>query len=640
MPCLSKMKNPDNNIDKDDPMQKIINVVKDYLTRETNNALLITGEWGVGKTYFFNNILSREIEKTSIKGDTSSTYTSIRVSLFGVANIDDIGKRIFTELFPRLEKGIKIGKGIAKLLLSIPITEASILKKILELISEFEADNGTKNNIINSMTSRIVICFDDLERVSNDFPIENLIGYINNLTENYDLKAVIIGNTNEINSKSKIFEKIKEKLIGVEIEFDNDIKLVFDNIVEEKPYSDNYKNFLLEKKDFICSFFSEDYKNIRTLLIVLECYKYIYSAITKNPKSKPLEQYKDDLIKSTLLFTIAITIEFKKGNLSKKDKETMNNEIRTILNFTNNQEEDLFAEPQENEDINPNILKKIYYGQYNYKYYETIFDYIIGIDTFIEKKFIAEAKQKYGISQNENLPECYKALNEISTDVIFKISNEEYNSRLNKVLQYVDNGEYELDRYVYIYNHILKYEDPLKIGGENLKKRIIAGIEKGKNKLKYNQKLANMSDYLLFPNSMDEYAREILQFCLDINEEKQQEIHKKVSTNLENLLAQNNFEEFKKTAIEKASVPIFAYIDSKVIFDFYNKNIPIREDIANLIKERVVTYAPSDVLNLEKNFYTELQQLIEEKLNQLKPGPECVVYNKFNKLLKSIIEKL
>ena len=621
-------------------MQKIINVVKDYLTRETNNALLITGQWGVGKTYFFNNTLSEKIKEINIKGKTNSNYTPIRVSLFGVTNIDDIGRRIFTELFPRLEKGIKIGKGIAKLLLSIPITKTFIPEKIPELISEIKADNKTKNNMINSMTNRIVICFDDLERVSNDFPIENLIGYINNLTENYDLKAVIIGNTNEINSKSKIFEKIKEKLIGVEIEFDNDIKLVFDNIVEEKPYSDNYKNFLLEKKDFICSFFSEDYKNIRTLLIVLECYKYIYSAITKNPKSKPFEQYKDDLIKSTLLFTIAITIEFKKGNLSKKDKETMNNEIRTILNFTNNQEEDLFAEPQENEDINPNILKKIYYGQYNYKYYETIFDYIIGIDTFIEKKFIAEAKQKYGISQNENLPECYKALNEISTDVIFKISNEEYNSRLNKVLQYVDNGEYELDRYVYIYNHILKYEDPLKIGGENLKKRIIAGIEKGKNKLKYNQKLANMSDYLLFPNSMDEYAREILQFCLDINEEKQQEIHKKVSTNLENLLAQNNFEEFKKTAIEKASVPIFAYIDSKVIFDFYNKNIPIREDIANLIKERVVTYAPSDVLNLEKNFYTELQQLIEEKLNQLKPGPECVVYNKFNKLLKSIIEKL
>lgn len=633
IPCLSKMKKPNHNIDKDDPMQKIIKVVKDYLTRETNNALLITGKWGVGKTYFFNNILSKEIEKTSIKGDTSSTYTSIRVSLFGVTNINDIERRIIAPVPALLIKGvIELGEKALNYFLSIGL-KGFFSESFSKLIDEFKPTNG---DIIISKANTLVICFDDLERISKSFAMENLIGYINNLTENYDFKVILIGNTDKMEDTN--FKEIKEKLIGVEIEFDNDIKLVFDNIVEEKPYSDNYKNFLLEKKDFICSFFSEDYKNIRTLLIVLECYKYIYSAITKNPKSKPLEQYKDDLIKSTLLFTIAIAIEFKKGNLSKKDKETMNNEIRTILNFTNNQEEDLFAEPQENEDINPNILKKIYYGQYNYKYYETIFDYIIGIDTFIEEKFIAEAKQKYGISQNENLPECYKAFNEISTDVIFKISDEEYNSRLNKVLQYVDNGEYELDSYLGIYNHIIKYEDPLEIGKENLKNRIIAGIEKGKNNLEYNHELANMSQYFQFRNSMDEYAKEILQFCLIINEEKQQEIHKKESATLEKLLESDKFEEFKKIAVEKATIPIFAYIESKLIFDFYDKNIPLREDIANFIKERVITNAPLAVLNLEKNFYTQLQQSIEEKANLLKSGPEWVTCSKFNELLKSIIK--
>jgi KAP family P-loop domain protein len=627
------MKKPNHNIDKDDPMQKIIKVVKDYLTRETNNALLITGKWGVGKTYFFNNILSKEIEKTSIKGDTSSTYTSIRVSLFGVTNINDIERRIIAPVPALLIKGvIELGEKALNYFLSIGL-KGFFSESFSKLIDEFKPTNG---DIIISKANTLVICFDDLERISKSFAMENLIGYINNLTENYDFKVILIGNTDKMEDTN--FKEIKEKLIGVEIEFDNDIKLVFDNIVEEKPYSDNYKNFLLEKKDFICSFFSEDYKNIRTLLIVLECYKYIYSAITKNPKSKPLEQYKDDLIKSTLLFTIAIAIEFKKGNLSKKDKETMNNEIRTILNFTNNQEEDLFAEPQENEDINPNILKKIYYGQYNYKYYETIFDYIIGIDTFIEEKFIAEAKQKYGISQNENLPECYKAFNEISTDVIFKISDEEYNSRLNKVLQYVDNGEYELDSYLGIYNHIIKYEDPLEIGKENLKNRIIAGIEKGKNNLEYNHELANMSQYFQFRNSMDEYAKEILQFCLIINEEKQQEIHKKESATLEKLLESDKFEEFKKIAVEKATIPIFAYIESKLIFDFYDKNIPLREDIANFIKERVITNAPLAVLNLEKNFYTQLQQSIEEKANLLKSGPEWVTCSKFNELLKSIIK--
>ena len=622
-------------------MEKIINVVKDYLTRETNNALLITGQWGVGKTYFFNNTLSEKIKEINIKGKTNSNYTPIRVSLFGVANIDDIGRKIFTELFPRLEKGTKIGKGIAKLLLSIPITKTFIPEKIPELISEFEADNETKNNMINSMTNRIVICFDDLERASTDFPIENLIGYINNLTENYDLKALIIGNTDEI--ESKIFKKMKEKLIGVEIEFDNDIKLVFDNIVKKKFHQDEsnkntYEEFLENEKDFICSFFNEDYKNIRTLLIVLECYKYIYSAII-GLNSEPLEEYRNDLIKSTLLFTIAITIEFKKGNLSKKDKETMSNEAWVTLNYSKNEGEDLFAEPQENKSNDPNILQKKYYGQYIYKYYETIFDYIIGLNTFIEKKFIEEAKQKYGISQNENLPECYKALNEISTDVIFKISNEEYKNRLNEVLQYVDKGEYELDRYVNAYIHIIKYGDPLEIGEENLKNRIIVGIEKGKNNLEYNHELANMSQIFQFPNSMDKYAKEILQFCLTINEEKQQEIHKKESAALEKLLEPDKFEEFKKVAVEKATIPIFAYIESKLIFDFYDKNIPLREDIANFIKERVVTHAPFAVLNLEKNFYTQLQQSIEEKANLLKSGPEWVTCSKFNELLKSIASK-
>ena len=275
-----------------------------------------------------------------------------------------------------------------------------------------------------------------------------------------------------------------------------------------------------------------------------------------------------------------------------------------------------------------------------YKFYETIFDYIIGIDTFIEKKFIKEAKQKYGISQNENLPDCYKALNEISTDVIFKISNKEYKNRLNEVLQYVDKGEYELDSYLGIYNHIIKFGDPLKKGEENLKKRIIKGIKKGKDKLQYNQELTQMSQYLLFPNSMDEYAKEILQFCLAINEEKQQEIHKKESAALEELLESNEFEKFKKVAVEKATVPIFAYIDSKLIFDFYNKNIPLREDIASFVKERVITNAPLAVLKLEKNFYIQLQQSIQKKANQLKSGPEWAVYSKFNELLESVTNHL
>jgi len=121
---------------------------------------------------------------------------------------------------------------------------------------------------------------------------------------------------------------------------------------------------------------------------------------------------------------------------------------------------------------------------------------------------------------------------------------------------------------------------------------------------------------------------------------KKREIHKNESAALEKLLEANKFEEFKKVAIKKATVPIFAYIKSKLIFDFYDKNILLRKDIANFIKERVITNAPLAVLNLEKNFYTQLQQSIEEKANLLKSGPEWFLYSEFNNILKSIIKNL
>ena len=139
---------------------------------------------------------------------------------------------------------------------------------------------------------------------------------------------------------------------------------------------------------------------------------------------------------------------------------------------------------------------------------------------------------------------------------------------------------------------------------------------------------------------MNEYAKEILRFCLTINEEKKQEIHKKISANLEKSLAKNNFEELKKIAFEQASVPIFAYIDSKVIFNFYKNNIPLRENIAYLIEERFKTRSPLSVRNLEKNFYTQLQQSIEEERDHLNSGPEWYVYNNFNELLQSIIKDI
>ena len=444
-------------------MQKIINVVKDYLMRETNNALLITGEWGVGKTYFFNNILSKEIEKISVKEDERVKYKSIRVSLFGVTSIDDIGRTIFTELFPFIAEGVKIGKNLAKLLLNIPIVKEFIPDKIPELIGEIETDE-VKNNMINSKADRLVICFDDLERISGNFSIESLIGYVNNLTENYDFKVIIIGNTDKI--KGDKFNEIKEKLIGREIEFKINIEEVFDTLIQNEFQSFSlYIDFLQKEKDFICSFFQE-YRNIRTLKFVLRYYHEIHSKIEEIAlKIKYIQSNKDALLKDTLLFTICISIENREGKLLKNDKNAiMSNVLPRIDNISNNYS-------YRKDDNVSNLFKNIksYYNGQVYFFYQSIFDYILGVNTFIEDMFVQDVREKYGITEHENITDSYKLYNKLISNYIFTITDKEYNQLLIDILNYVDEGEYKLEDYHFIYQYVLSCNNPLEFIEEELK---------------------------------------------------------------------------------------------------------------------------------------------------------------------------
>ena len=615
-------------------MQKIINIVKDYLIKESNNALLITGEWGVGKTYFFNNILSKEIQKTSTKENENIKYTPIRISLFGVTSINDIEKRIILEIYPLLKnKGLKIGKGLLNVILSSPIIKEltqQIPENILNLPEDYKSD------IINSKTSSLIICFDDLERKSHTFPISGLIGYINNLTENNNLKVIIIGNTNNIEEN---FVEIKEKLIGREIEYSIKIEEVYNTLKQD--FNPPYKTFLEKQKEFICSFF-HNYKNIRTLKFILTRYHDIYSQIEKiAPSIDYIHSNKDTVLKETLLFTIAISIEYKGGSVTRNNKEEIDNIIRfsrkDIKRFLN--KETLHEQKNDEEET---ILKKIksnYYYQNNviYYFYEPIFDYIVGLNILDENLLEKDIKKKYKISEDNTIPECYITYNRINSDEVFSMTNASYKQLLTNMLFYVDNGEYRLEHYNRIYNLVLSFNNPLKIKEDKLKNRIIRGIKRNKDKFVYNPELPNKLLYIKGESDVDENEKEIIDLCLTINNEKEQEKHKQDSTNLINIL-KNDFDHFEHQVESKYNnIPIFKYIKSKEIFNFYNSEIHLRIRLFESFNLRNRS-CRKDILLMEKHFYEQLQQSIEKKEKQLKSGPEWALYNNFNELLQSIIK--
>ena len=608
-------------------MDNIINVVKDYLTRETNNALLITGEWGVGKTYFFDNKLSEEMKKVSTKENESVKYKPIRVSLSGVTSIDDIERRIVAELYPSLNKGLKWGKGIFKLLLSVP--------KIKEYIPEIP-----NSDVIDSETDNLIICFDDLERRSKTFPIDSLIGYINNLTENNNLKTIIIANTNKIEDKS--FDEIKEKLISREIEYKINIEEVFDTLIQSEFQSfSEYTKFLQKEKSFICSFF-QDYKNIRTLKFILTRYHDIHSQIEIiAPNIQYVQSNKEALLKDTLLFTIAIAIKHKKGKVTRNSKEEIDNKFRITrkdLEKYFNKQPSSNQEIKEEEETILETIKSKYYNKNNFSYffYESIFDYIVGLNVLDEDLLDKNIKEKYKISEDNTILECYNIYNQINSDKVLSETNDTYKQLLKEMLSYVDKGEYDLQHYNSIYSLCLRYNNPLKIREDKLKKRIIKGIKKNKDRFSYNSKLPRI---LFYPEGtdVDKNMKEIADLCLTINNEKEQKKYKEDSTNLIALL-KNDFDHFEHQVKHKYNnIPIFAYINGKTISKFYNDNRDLRIRLFEVFNHRYIYYGEG-VLKKEKGFYLQLQQSIEKKASKLQSGPEWYSYNKFNKLLKKIID--
>ena len=217
------------------------------------------------------------------------------------------------------------------------------------------------------------------------------------------------------------------------------------------------------------------------------------------------------------------------------------------------------------------------------------------------------------------------------------MTNASYKQLLTNMLFYVDNGEYRLEHYNRIYNLVLSFNNPLKIKEDKLKNRIIRGIKRNKDKFVYNPELPNKLLYIKGESDVDENEKEIIDLCLKINNEKEEEKHKEESANLINIL-KNDFDHFEHQVKHKYNtIPIFKYIKSKEIFNFYNSEIHLRIRLFESFNLRNRS-CRKDILLMEKHFYEQLQQSIEKKEKQLKSGPEWALYNSFNELLQSIIK--
>ena len=183
--------------------------IKNYLENDkTRSAIMLTGAWGSGKSYYIQNVLTKELNKCN--------HDVAIVSLYGLKTIADLNKSIYLELRAKktlkklaskkknkeTKKSNKLFNWIKKHGKEAASGTALVGKTIIKGVAgffnvpvEFSDKDLEKLYTSINLNGKLIV-LEDLERSGID--IIEIMGYVNNLVEQDGVKVLLVANENEI----------------------------------------------------------------------------------------------------------------------------------------------------------------------------------------------------------------------------------------------------------------------------------------------------------------------------------------------------------------------------------------------------------------------------------------------------------
>jgi len=644
-------------------MEDLVESILDYIRADyTDYAVMINGEWGSGKTYFWNNKVRNKIESMELNG---KRYKTIYMSLYGISNLEEISKKIFIETTQLMDKNLKKYMD-SKGKVNIP----EYAKTGLDMANFFGVtQNGDKIDYKEFFsTDDKVLCFDDLERANVD--VIDILGYINNFVEHDHIKTIIICNEKELATKLKNsnlemktfiatylldkegnlvkktdkpmveriqdtieyvfdkandYERIKEKLIGETFEYAPEFNYIINGILMRYEKYPELIRFLRENTNLIISTFNKSgTRNLRILKHALNDFKKIFDMVNKSyPNTN------NRVMQTMLIFTIAISFEIKAGKVT-KDK---------FININNNEEyKAILVSSRVFLDNRQFYIKEFdnnYY--YNFKAEYRFFKFIeIYVRTRIFNMKIFKENMEVIINtvDTDKLP-GYKRL---LTEEYWKIADDQFASVIEEVLEDVKNGAItpiEIVKLFAYFSYFIR-KDLINYDLKTIKSVFVNGINIASLNATYCPNVEEELDTISVKEVGTE-MEEILGYFANVNDslkdkmykEKAEEVFKYIPMKMEVFL--------DKFAKECMNVPIFKYYD---VFQLFQRiSCASNEDIVT-IKEMLEERAKKHTKEIEPEIKNirRLKQVTDDYLDGKEKTIKIVMLEDFSKGLDNILE--
>ncbi len=646
-------------------MEDLVESILDYVRNDyTDYAIMINGEWGSGKTYFWNHKIRNKIESMHING---KQYTTIYMSLYGISNLEEISKKIFIETTQLMDKNLK-----RYMQANGQTTIPEYAKTGLDMANFFGVtQNGDHIDYGEFFTTDDkVLCFDDLERANVD--VIDILGYINNFVEHDHIKTIIICNEKELSTKLKSsnlemktfiatylldkegdlekasdkpmvekiqdkieyvfdkandYERIKEKLIGETFEYAPEFTYIINGLLMRYENNEDLIRFLRENTGLIISTFNKSgTRNLRILKHALNDFRKIFDMVNKY---YPNTNHR--VLQTMLIFTIAVSFEIKAGKVT-KDK---------FVNIKDNEEYKSIL-------VSSRVLltdnRQFYIKEFDNNYYynfKSEYRFIKFIEIYVRtrifnmKVFKENMEVIINTVDTDKLP-GYKRL---LTEEYWKISDDQFDGVIEEVLEDVKNGKIRLIDIVKLFayfsyfikkgliNYDMKTVKSAFFNGMNLSSLTSAYCDN------VQEELAGITVSEMNPD-IEEVLKHFNQLNVQLKDkmyiEKAEGIFKCIPMRMEEF-----YERFDK---ECMNVPIFKYYD---VFQMFQRiSCASNEDIVS-IKEKLVNRAklyPKEIEPEMKNI-KQLKQLIDDYTKSKEATIKIVMLREFSRDLEYILER-
>ncbi|WP_331445599.1 P-loop NTPase fold protein [Natranaerobius thermophilus] len=470
----------------------IIETLRNYIIKDSNDfAIVLTGPWGCGKTFFWNNYLSEIVKQES--------KTPVYVSLYGVKEVNEIDVKIFFEIFsslPSVKKSVrelKFNKEHGKMLLNTA-SSFGLLKRDKYRVNVSELYS----------LGKVVLCFDDLERSS--LTTKEILGHINNYLERDNIPTIIIANEEQIEKDDDYFD-LKEKSIGRTIRIKNDPNLILYNLIESSFKNNRYAEFLLTHQSLILETFKKsEMENFRIIKQTLHDFELIYNELDSNYNKENLTIIENE-IENMLCFTLSCSFEIRKNSsISSALHNIKSNQEFMSLIIQYSMEKAMKKDTQQEEPTRASLLddfRRKYFGYTNFKKVRIFFESIhlfITTGIFHKNDFKKEITKIIQDKQQEisdhNLIFDYTFTNPE------QICEEFFDEALKNTIIKLSNGEMYLSEYpkAYLTFRNMSKIIELPLDSDSLKQFILNGMIESSTQTEPNNYLKDTD--LHFPSSI------------------------------------------------------------------------------------------------------------------------------------------